>query len=75
MTPKKKVKKILEMDRWGLIVELDIKPGEYVRHYDGRIMKPTYPWEETVYRETMEDYEFPPELAAKIPDHLRGPNA
>ena len=67
--PKKKVKKIVEGDEYGIIVELDLKPGQPIKSYfdESMIIPVTFPWEEPVYRATMEDYEFPPELAAKLP--------
>ena len=60
--PKKKVKKIVEACEYGMIVELDLEPGQHV-NYDGRWVIPMLPWEEAVYPETMDDYEFPPEAA------------
>ena len=62
--PKKKVKKIVEIDTYGMIVELDLKPGQAIEHFDGRMIIPArFPWCEAVYPETMDDYEFPPEAA------------
>ena len=57
--PKKKVKQIVETGDYGMIVELDLKPGQAVEHFSGRMVIPVLPWLEAVYPETMKDYEFP----------------
>ena len=63
--PKKKVTKIVEVDEHVILVEIDVKPGRPIKSYfDGKMIIPvTFPWHEPVYRETMHEYEFPPELA------------
>ena len=58
--PKTKVKKIIEAGEYGMIVELDVKRGQPIKYFDGRMIIPfTFPWHEVVYPETMNDYEFP----------------
>ena len=73
--PKTKVKKIIEAGEYGMIVELDVKRGQPIKYPSGRMMIPMFPVHIAVYRENLEDYEFPPHLAAKIPAYLRRPNA